>query len=316
MNIDTIRKIFENEICGVSSINELPTDSSHSNFLKIEGKDGKIYICKEVYDKTLAGSDRCIFYEFTAQNLAHELGLAPKALVYNEELNIIISEYIKCISFYNIMLEGVIERAKLAKRFTLVNYNQSDFEIKHCNYIQDFDSHLLLLENALKHIEGDTDSLFYKEIVKFKEIVLSVKSKCLSLQSELDEYDYVISHNDLVAGNVLLDSSGKKYMIDFETVGLTKTDFIIGQLAVDAEIDWYLDSKEPSSLMELFNKLNSVFDGSISFNIFVARILERHIQNVCYGYRQISIGMIRKYPQKYINQKRLLFIFVSKELMR
>ena len=235
-------------------------------------------------------------------------------MIYKEALNIIISEYIECIPFYDITIEGVIERAKIAKRFTSVKYSQADFEIKHCNYIQDFDSHLLLLENALKYLDAAKDSLLYMEIIEFKETVLSIKSKCLSLQNELEEYDYVISHNDLVAGNVLLDSSGKKYMIDFETVGLTKTDFIVGQLAVDAEIDWYLESKKPSSLLELYNKLNYVFDDSISYNTFVARVLERHIQNVCYGYRQISIGMIRKYPIKYINQKKAVVYFCKQRI--
>lgn len=314
MDIIKVKNIFENEIGIAEIISEIQTDSSHSNFAIIECEDGKKYMCKEVYDKTLAGSDKCIVYEFKAQNLANKLNLAPRAVLCNEELNIIISDYIDCVPFYDISLKGVIERARLAKQLISADYEHSDFEIKHCDYVRDFDSHLFLLENALKYIENASDSAFYNEISEFKELVISIKSKCLSVQNELNKYDYVLSHNDLVAGNVLLDSFGKKYMIDFETVGLTKLDFIMGQLAVDAEIDWYLNNVKSSKLMELYDCLNAVFDRNISYNIFIARVLERHIQNICYGYRQISISVIRKYPTEYINQKRSVVCFCKKRI--
>lgn len=313
-------------IDGVEKVYEYETDSSHSNFIIVCDCNGKNYMCKIVYDTALSGVLESVRYEFMALKIASDLGIAPKPVMYNAELNIVVSEFIESNGRYDISLEGVIDRAKYARILSKVEVGEMKFLEKHGSFRRDYEEHRRLLDEALAYaskielsrakdkIKEDV-SLLKKEIMKFEIDFKEAFKLCLSMDDELNKIPFVLSHNDLVADNLLTTESGDKYIIDFETVGLSKADFIIGQLAVDAEIDWYLEQQKKERIYILYKELNSIFDNIIGYKLFLARVLERLVQNICYSYRQIAISAERNYTKEYINKKKQIILFGKKRLI-
>ena len=314
----------------VKDIYDFKTDSSHSNFAIIYDLNYKKYICKEIYDTTLSGTKDCVRYEFMALKIANSLGIAPRPIMYNEQLCVIVSEYIQADKSGDISLKGVIDRAKYAKIFSAAKYNENDFLKKHDSFEMDFKEHMRLLNEAITYANefeisssksilktpllDEKNIILSQEILNFRSELVDVYEICLTMNDELLKLPPVLSHNDLVADNILTLKSGRKYMIDFETVGISKEDFIIGQLAVDAEIDWSVNQKRGESIDILYNRLNAVFNNVVDYKLFLARVLERYTQNICYGYRQVAIGYLRNYPTEYMNLKRQVINFCKEKL--
>ena len=313
-------------IDGVEKVYEYETDSSHSNFIIVCDCRGQKYMCKMVYDTTLSGVLESVKYEFMALKVASDLGIAPKPIMYNAELNIVVSEFVESNGKYDTSLEGVLDRARYAKILSKVEVGERDFIEKHGSFKRDYEEHRMLLDEALSYVSkvelsrekeemNEDVSLLKKEIMKFETDFEEAFRICLSMDDELKKLPFVLSHNDLVADNLLTTEKGDKYMIDFETVGLSKVDFIIGQLAVDAEIDWYLEQQQQEIIYILYKKLNCIFDNVIGYKLFLARVLERLVQNISYSYRQIAIGNERNYTKEYINQKKQIVLFGKKRLI-
>jgi len=309
MNHVKIEELVCKHIAKIKRIYPYETNSSHSKFAIIVCCEDKKYICKEVFDKTLSGTDKCVLYEYRALKIACKLGIAPVPIIYDESCNIIVSEFIDDVASPDISMQGVLNRAKYAKILASATYKEQDFIVKHQEFALDYLNHKKLLLKALEF-----DSKYKEEIFMFLDELNEVCSLSLLMDRDLNALHPVLSHNDLVSENLLRTQNDQYYMIDFETVGISKYDFIIGQLAVDAEIDWNLASTSSESLQALYEQLNSVFDGVVTYRLFLARIMERYVQNICYGYRQLSVGHAYNYTIAYLLQKERIISFCKSRL--
>lgn len=297
--MEQLSKIIQQFAYDIKQISSYVTDSSHSEFYMLQGNDDKRYICKRICDKTLAGTEDCVIFEFNALSIANKAGLAPKPLFVDKDNGIIILEYIDAVEYDSTSLASIMTRAEYAKRLSMLKYENEKFIHMHGDFYVDFNNNLRMLEEA-----QNTSNDFSTKISKFKQKIALYCQCCCVMNEELASMKSVLSHNDLVGGNLLKGKDGKYYMIDFETAGLTKIDFIIGQLAVDAEIDWYITGEQGIELQDLYDKLNEIFDNMLPFKLFLARVLERLTQNICYGYRQLSLAKLRSYQPEYVSQKR------------
>lgn len=313
MNLKNIMLLAAQHLKGVTDIHVYETDSSHSNFALLSDGEGKRYICKEIYDPTLAGSWDCVCYEYWGQRIAWKLGFAPEPIFFDKELHIIISEYIDGVQSDDISIDGVLDRASFAGFLSGADTDCYTFPVRHIDFQKDFEDHYRMLDKALT-LANWVSAGMPIEINRFSETLADVLILVKQLKPVLDRLPLLLSHNDLVAGNLLVDPRGRKYVIDFETIGLSKADFIIGQLAADAEIDWGIEGSGHVPIDVLYERLNSVFFGSVEYKLFLGRVIERHVQNVCYGYRQLAMSSVRNYPQKYIVQKRNVVDFCKQRL--
>lgn len=290
--INEIKKFFNINV----DIRKFTNDSSHSILFLITDESNNKYICKVIYDTALSAISNCVKYEYNALNIAYQQRLSPKPIYLNESLNLIIMEYIDNVPYDKISFESILVRLNLAEKLSLCKYYFDDFRKTHCDFEEDFKYHKYLLK------EKDSWRECVDDIKRIEKIFINCEQFCMSKNYLLRELPLILSHNDLVGDNVLHGKDGNYYIIDFETVGISKPDYIIGQLAVDAKIDWHLHGTKAMKLMDLYDKLTANFKFSVPYDLFIARIIERLIQNSVYALRQINLKKNAD-DKEYVNRK-------------
>jgi len=107
-------------------------------------------------------------------------------------------------------------------------------------------------------------------------------------QRWLDRLPAVLSHNDLSPENALSNHHGT-LLIDFEMAAISKPDFMVGQLAVDASLDDFTeDAPAVRPFAQTWADVRSVMDQAVPDGCCQARTLERLVQNAAYGLRQYA----------------------------
>lgn len=197
-------------------IREYETDSSHSNFWLVCDSCSRLYICKEVYDTTLAGTELCVRYEYTALDIASRMGLAPKPILFDEELRILVVQYVDAEQNRDISFDGIVERAKYAQRLSTAQVEDERlFLKKHDKFEADIAGSMRLLQEAeeilsrekikpgLDVTKRNDCAVCSEELDKFELVSREVSLLCTYMEDELAKLPYVLSHNDLVADNFL-----------------------------------------------------------------------------------------------------------------
>lgn len=291
----------------IIKLEEFNSGSSHSLLLLMYSQHKK-YICKIIFDNTLAGNKRCILHEYRALKIVNSLGMAPKPISYNSKEKALIMEFVEHENYNVEDLNSVLMRANLAAMLANINCNHKLFYKRHYDFRIDFQKHKMLLNEI-------TLVLSKKDITELTRLWKASFAFCLLYNTSVLNSNVVFSHNDLVGGNVLFGTDRKKYIIDFETVGFSTYDFIIGQIAVDAEIDWFLYStKQLVHREELYQLLIDATGFKVNYEIFIARMVERFVQNMIYGMRQISIYKNNNKKNEYIKEKKLVVKYCVDQL--
>jgi hypothetical protein len=288
---------------GIFDIFEEETDSSHSYVYKLVSYSGDKYFCKVIYDTTLAGTNRCAEYEFKALKLAYSIGISPKPIFYNPQYNILVTHYIESVPYDASSIESILLRMSLGEKLSECVFDEADFIKKHQSVLEDIRISEALLDNITLKIDYEIELL--KRAKNYIEKFLNFGS----IDQEWEYLPNVLSHNDLVAGNLLKNGDGDYFVIDFETVGITKMDFLYGQLIVDAQIDWSLKGETILSVEDLIKILLKENEAGLSNKLIYTRVFERYVQNVCYGLRQLSISKTVQFTKEYIDEKRSVIEF-------
>ena len=269
---------------GVVASEQLFLGSSHSNHYLVTAADGREFIAKQIYDFALAGCNRPATYEFRALLLASKMKLAPEPIYLDRELNIVVMERVRHVPYDHLSLDALRVRALLGMRIASLVPLAGEFRLLHGVFKIDINSHSALIMEALTVASSMT-----REGAEIQDLADRVLRMCLPCQPILATLPKVFSHNDLVSSNVLTALDGSVLAIDFETAGLNGLDFVIGQIAVDADIDWMLNGRAELDIGDLVVWLTEVTGVVLPHELLWARVAERLLQNTAYAFRQIGV---------------------------
>jgi hypothetical protein len=284
---------------GVAGVEQLFLGSSHSDHFLVTGADGHEFVAKQIYDFALAGCDCPATYEFNALRLASARRLAPRPLYVDRELNLVIMERVAHVPYDHLSLAALRTRLRLGMKLASLEPSPNEFPLLHRDFQVDMARNIALI------LEGRTVApSMNAEGLDLERLADRALRLCLPAQSALAALPPVFSHNDLVSGNVLTTADGSVVAIDFETAGLSGLDFVIGQIAVDADIDWMLYDRAKERLDDLMSWLVEVSRVALPSGLLAARVAERLLQNVAYAFRQIALRHSSAAEPEYLAKKR------------
>ena len=284
---------------GTATVEALESESSHSDLFIIRSYSGRQYVAKSIWDSALCGTEFAAIYEYEGLRLAARRGLSPDAVLVKPELRLVIEDYVEHMPYEISLTDALVVRARLAKHLSGVPRDETlAFERRHLDYAKDFQAHKCLLREASR-----VNPTIMRQYCDLDTVIRTVKCACCALSGQLGTDGIVLSHNDLVAENVLWDRHGMPMLIDFETVALSGWDFLIGQLAIDSEIDWVVQTGGVADAWHLRHLAQEVLEVTISEDRFLARVAERLVQNIAYGLRQMAILGRSRCRKMYVEQK-------------
>ena len=285
---------------GVQSITRMNTDSSHSHLYHLISSDGTPFLLRVIFDSTLAGSPECVRYAYNGMAIAAAHRISPSPIYVNEEKSLLVEQFIQHVPHDLHSAEAMKLRAFLGRKIMQLEFSPDDFRYLHVDFETDFARHYQLLEEC-RTLSPD----LYSAHQYLKTLFADALKLCIKSQSELDSLPDVLSHNDLGPDNLLKDADGHYWLIDFECIGVSHEDFLMGQLALVARVYQHLEGKDDiaTPFSELYEILNESALTKISERLFYARILERIAQAIAYGLRQIARQHAASYSSEYIELK-------------
>ncbi len=277
---------------------EFDGGSSHSDQYLLSAVDGRRFIAKHIRDVALAGCACPALYEYRGLAIAHERGLAPKPVLLDIGRNLVVMDYVENVVYDALSPEALWTRVELAGRLSELVVPSGHLRILHDGFARDIAVHEGLLREGVRALAADGWKRSELEGLLAQTVRLSAP-----WEAALKALPLVFGHNDLVAGNVLQRPSGDVVAIDFETAGMSKIDFMIAQLAVDADIDYMLARVPGPALSELLYWIQRVISRRLPSGLLWARVGERLLWNAAYSFRQVALRRGRESDAKYVEEK-------------
>lgn len=255
-----------------------PTDSSHSDFFTISGGE-KLLLAKAIRDDYLSASPRTVLHEHAVMTLVHRAGLAPEPLHADFSWQLLVQEFIPGPALGEWSDGNIVTCARLGEQLTRIDVHDAGLSHTHLRLADDIAAHLITLRDlpASRHADARSD---------LQRLAVRAHAFCRRAQEALDELPLVLSHNDLSPENVIQSPRGL-VVIDFETSAVSRPDFLVGQIAVDAAIDDALHAATP---VRTFEHLTTLVLDELAHppdpKVCRARIVERLLQNAVYALRQ------------------------------
>jgi tRNA A-37 threonylcarbamoyl transferase component Bud32 len=278
MNTDTLERIARTELrLPVPRAAPFPTDSSHSDFFTISSGE-KLLLAKAIRDDYLSASPRTVLHEHAVMTLVHRAGLAPEPLHADFSLQLLVQEFIPGPPLGAWSDGNITTCARLGEQLTRIDVSAAGLSHTHLRFADDIATHVKTLRDlpASRHDGAQSD---------LQRLAARAHAFCQRAQAALDELPLVLSHNDLSPENVIQSPRGL-VVIDFETSAVSRPDFLVGQIAVDAAIDDALHATP----VRTFEHLTALVLGELANppdpGLCRARIVERLLQNAVYALRQ------------------------------
>lgn len=276
-------------------VNRFPTDSSHNDFFSI-ASGGTRLLAKVVRDYYLSPSSS-VLHEQAVMGLAHHAGLSPRPWHASVPHRLLIQDFLTGESLAGWTGEHIAVCAGLGAQLMRVELGNTDLCRTHLEYRRDIYAHvdtLRSLDGADPVCEGLTATLL--------RLARPALAFCLGRQRQLDNLPTVLSHNDISPDNVIRTPRGLM-MIDFETAGLSRPDFLAGQIAVDAAIDDALRGVVPRPFDHLWSMVLNILPYEVPEDLCRSRVIERLLQNAAYGLRQAALFAAADDRRDYVRGK-------------
>jgi hypothetical protein len=262
-------------------IDPFPTDSSHSEFFTLADGENQL-LAKVIRDDYLSASPRTVLHEYSVLALAHRAGLAPKPRYANLARRLLIQDFLTGDLLGEWSEGNIATCARLGMQLMRIDTGSAELCRSHVDYDEDIAAHTATLR-AL-HLPDVRGGKLRSDLLRLAEPALAF---CRGARQELNGLPLVLSHNDLSPENVIRSPRGP-VLIDFETAALSRPDFLVGQLAVDAAIDDVLCGRPARPFDQLWSLVLDELTHDVSVRLCRARVVERLLQNAAYGLRQAA----------------------------
>jgi len=266
----------------LSDLEYFPTNSSHNEFFCVVA-DGTKLLVKVVVDSYLAVGDDFIAHEYDGLSIAHRLGVGPEPVYADSSLGVLVRSFVEGATLESWSVDNVMACARLGHALMKGPLTSRVLQPTHLSLTDDVRTHLRALDG--RHGRSEQVDARWAVLTGLSANALRF---CRGKQSRLDALPLVFSHNDLSPENVLRTRDGD-LLIDFEMAALSKPEFVVGQLAVDAALDDYTEGREPvRSFPETWEVVRSALSYEIADELCQARTVERLVQNAAYALRQCA----------------------------
>lgn len=277
--------------------------SSHRDCYRTTSSDGDL-IFKVNIDSFLTSRYGGTANEFEVGRIAAEAGLAPRPVWFTQD--VIVEEFIegKALDWSE---DGLWVCLELSHSLAEVSARHPTTGLHHSSLLDDV-MYSALVCQGLRPSQPSVSDL----AIRTERNLRTVARAWSRDTPDTLGLPIVLTHADLSPDNVI-SFPGGNVLVDFEMSGYCRSDYVFGQLAVDALIEDHLAARDGRSYESIWSMIADIRP-EVPERVRVARTIERLGFNAAYALRQVDQVETRKFPDTYIDRKTKVALWCINEL--